>query len=315
MNFQYLFRRCCLIVLTVLTASFVTFLLLELTPGDPAEVIIQKVFVGSEDYRGGAAEKEIIARRLGFDRPLLSQYVQWLSGAMVGNFGVSYRTNENVGKELAMRIKPTLLLGCWAMVLTLVITTIVAVTSSLTRWAPVHWLLNSMVVAGIAVPNFYLGIIFILLFSIHFDLLPVSGYGTPYHFILPVCTLACTISCSTVTIFRDAIVEIQSQMYMITARAKGLSHFQIFRAHVFRNALIPVLPFAALQMGYLFGGVVVVESLFSWPGIGSYLLEAITVRDIPVVLAAICFISLAYTICNFIADVLLCLLDPRVRFT
>ncbi len=314
MSPRYLLQRLCLIVLVVLAATLLTFVLLRLVPGDPAELILRKVFVGTEEYTGGAEEKAIITQRYNMDRPLLVQYAWWLAGVVRCDLGVSYKTNQKVSHELNMRIRPTCYLAVLSLALSLFLTLLVSTTYSLCSSKPVRRLLDGLIIAGIAIPNFYLGILGILVVSVYFNLLPVSGYGTPAHFVLPVCTLSLTMFGYTATILNDSVADIRSRAYMITARAKGLSPLALFRGHVLRNALAPVVPYIALQLGYLLGGVVVVETLFSWPGIGNYLVNAIVTKDLPVIQACIACIALAYALANLAADLLLCLIDPRVRF-
>ncbi len=314
MSPRYLLQRLCLIVLVVLAATLLTFVLLRLVPGDPAELIIQKVFVGTEEYTGGAEEKAIITERYGMDRPLLVQYGRWLAGMVRGDLGVSYKTNQKVSHELNMRLRPTLFLALLSLAVSLVLTFLVSTLYSLCPWQPLRRLLDGVIIASIAMPNFYLGILSILVVSVYFDLLPVSGYGTSAHFILPVFTLSLTMFGYTATILNDSVADIRNRAYMVTARAKGLSPLALLRWHVLRNAVAPVVPYIALQLGYLLGGVVVVEALFSWPGIGNYLVNAIATKDLPVIQACIACIALTYALANLAADVLLCFIDPRVRF-
>jgi ABC-type dipeptide/oligopeptide/nickel transport system permease component len=314
MSPRYLLQRLCLIVLVVLVTTLVTFVLLRLVPGDPAELVIQKVFTGTEEYTGGEAEKAIVTERYGMDKPLLVQYGWWLAGMIRFDLGVSYKTNQKVSHELNMRIRPTLYLAALSLAFSLILTLLISTIYSLCSWKPVLRLLDGLIIASIAMPNFYLGILCVLVFSVYFDLLPVSGYGTPAHFVLPVCTLSLTMFGYTATILNDSVADIRKRAYMVTARAKGLSPMALFRGHVLRNAAAPVVPYVALQLGYLLGGVVVIETMFSWPGIGNYLVNAIATKDLPVIQACIALIALAYALANLVADMLLCLIDPRVRF-
>jgi peptide/nickel transport system permease protein len=175
-------------------------------------------------------------------------------------------------------------------------------------------ILDTGIVTSIAVPNFYLALILMLIFSLKLDLLPISGYGTFSHYVLPVLTLSFTLFGYTTTILNDSVKNIRHQAFILTARSKGLSPVKIFRRHILRNAMVPVVPYIALQLGYMIGGVVIVESLFSWPGMGNYLVESIQTRDVPVIQACIAFIALAFSCANLLADLALWFIDPRIRF-
>lgn len=314
MNFFYLCRRISMLILTMLMATFLTFLLLRLSPGDPAELMIQKVFIGSEEYSGSIEEKTTISKRLQLGSPLIVQYGHWLVGLLRMDLGVSYTTGQRVSHELGLHLWPTLSLALISLGLSLIMTIMVSTIYNLSTWPLVHRFLECAIITSIAVPNFYLGILCILLFSIHFDLLPVSGYGTPAHYVLPVITLAATLFGYTTTLLNDSIKESSSRTYMLTAKAKGLSRMTIFRNHILRNAAAPVVPYVALQLGYLLGGVVVIETLFSWPGIGKYLIDAIGAKDIPVIQACIAAIACGFSLTNLAADLVIWMVDPRVRF-
>jgi peptide/nickel transport system permease protein len=309
----YLLKRLGLMALTLLCATFVTFVMLRMTPGDPAELILQKVFVGTEDYTPDAGAKATIEQRYGLNRPLYLQYGAWLSRAFRGDFGYSFRSGQRVTEEIGLRIRPTLVLSVAALGLSLVLTVIFGALTALARAPLLKAILDTVIVSSIAVPNFYLALILVLVFSVWLNALPVSGYGGPAHFVLPVVTLALTLFGYTTTILNDAVANVREQGFVLTARGKGLGPLTIFRRHVLRNALVPVVPYVALQLGYVLGGVVVVETVFAWPGIGNYLLDSIQTRDVPAIEACIAFIALAFSSANLLADLAVLLLDPRAR--
>jgi peptide/nickel transport system permease protein len=313
MSLFYLLKRLGLMVLTVLCATFLTFVMLRMTPGDPAELILQKVFVGMEDYTADKGAKATIQQRYGLNRPLYVQYGAWLSKAFRGNLGYSFRTGQRVTEEIGLRIRPTLVLSCAALGLSLVLTVIFSALTTLARSPLLKAMLDTIIVSSIAIPNFYLALILVLVFSVWLNALPVSGYGGPSHFVLPVVTLALTLFGYTTTILNNAVANVREQGFILTARGKGLGALSIFRRHVLRNALVPVVPYVALQLGYVLGGVVVVESVFAWPGIGNYLMDSTQTRDVPAVQACIAFIALAFSSANLLADVTVLLLEPRAR--
>jgi peptide/nickel transport system permease protein len=313
MSLFYLLKRLGLTALTVLCATFLTFVMLRMAPGDPAQLILQKVFVGMEDYTADEGAKATIEQRFGLNRPLYLQYGVWLSKALRGDFGYSFRSGQRVTEEIGLRMRPTLILSFAALALSLVLTVIFGALTALVRGRWLKAILDSVIVSSIAVPNFYLALILVLVFSVWLNALPVSGYGDSSHFVLPVVTLALTLFGTTTTILNNAVANVRAQGFVLTARGKGLDPLTIFRRHVLRNALVPVIPYVALQLGYVLGGVVVVETVFAWPGIGYYLLDSIQTRDTPAIQACIAFIALAFSSANLVADFAILLLDPRAR--
>jgi len=310
----YIFKRLGLTLITILSATFLTFVMLRMTPGDPAELILKKVFVGTEDYVADQNAKAEIENRLGLTQPLWRQYYLWLAQAVHGDFGHSFASGQRVNEEILLRIGPTVTLGLLAMGLSLLLTIGLAAMMGRFQTPWLQAVLDTGIVTSIALPNFYLALILMLIFSLHLDLLPISGYGEPAHYVLPVMTLGFTLFGYTTTILNDSVKNIRHQAFILTARSKGLAPAAVFNRHILRNAMIPVVPYVALQLGYMLGGVVIVESIFSWPGVGNYLVQSIQTRDVPVIQACIAFIALAFSCANLLADLALWLIDPRIRF-
>lgn len=313
MPVPYLAKRLGLTMLTVISATFLCFVMLRLVPGDPAELILQKVFVGPEDYMADENAKQTIVSRFELDLPLYQQYGSWLMAALGGDLGYSFRTGQRIRDDIGLRFWPTVSLSLLAMGLSLILTVACAAVAGLMKNPWIKKLIDMMVAASVAVPNFYLAIVLIIVFSVKLDILPVSGYGSPGCFVLPVFTLALTMFGYTTAILNDAIANVRQQEFILSARAKGLTRATVFRRHILRNALVPVAPYVALQLGYVLGGVVVVESVFSWPGIGNYLVTSIQTRDLPAIQACVGFIALAFSLSNLLADGCVKLLDPRAR--
>lgn len=311
----YILKRLGLTCITVLCATFLTFVMLRMTPGDPAEMIVRKVFVGSEDYVVDENVKAVIEERFGLSRPLYRQYYDWLTDALSGDLGYSFSSGERVVDEITLRIGPSVSLSLLGMGLSVILTLLLGTMMGRFQQPWLHAVLDTCIVAGIALPNFYLALILMLFFSLWLDLLPISGYGQPVHYILPVLTLGLTLFGYTTTILNDSVKNIRRQEFLLTARSKGLEPGLILRRHILRNAMIPVVPYIALQLGYMMGGVVIVETIFSWPGLGGYLVESIQTKDVPVIQACIAFIAMAFSGANLAADLGLWLMDPRVRFT
>lgn len=310
----YILKRFGLTCITVLCATFLTFVMLRMTPGDPAELIVRKVFVGSEDYVADESAKAAVEERFGLSRPFYQQYCDWLTHALCGDFGHSFASGERVLDEIALRIGPSASLSLLALTLSILLTLLLGTIMGRFQQPWLQSLLETGIAASIALPNFYLALILMLIFSLRLDLLPISGYGQPIHYVLPVLTLALTLFGYTTTILNDSVKDIRSREFILTARGKGIGPGLILRRHILRNAMIPVVPYIALQLGYMMGGVVIVESIFSWPGLGNYLVESIQTKDVPVIQACITFVALAFSGAGLAADIVLWFMDPRVRF-
>ena len=314
MNIAYLSKRFAMLLLNLLFASFLTFLLLRLTPGDPAEIMVQKIFVGTIEYEASQAELEAVRNEFQLERPILLQYRDWLTNAIGGNLGFSYSSRRSVLSEILLRLPATLTLACCAMILSLILTTALAAVVRLTRSRAVRAAVESMIIFSIAMPNFYLALLLVLMFSVKLDWLPVSGYGGPVYYILPVTVLAFSLFGFSARILNASVDETLSREYIVTARAKGLSKGLILKRHLLRNSLIPVTPYISLQFAHILSGVVIIETLFSFPGLGKYLVESINNRDVPAIEGAVIFAALMFSLANFLGDVMLVLLDPRIRF-
>ena len=277
--------------------------------------MIQKIFIGTLEYDATEAEKAAAREAFDLDKPILVQYGHWLKEACQGNLGVSYNTRTKIGKELGRRLPPTLMLAGLSMLLSLLITFILGAATRLFKSGPVHAIVEGLILFSITMPNFYFALILVLVFSVQLNWLPVSGYGGLTHYILPVFVLAFSIFGFSTRLLNSSMEEILGREYILTARAKGLDAKRVFKKHVLRNAMIPVTPYVAVQFAHLLGGVVIIETIFSFPGIGKYLVDSINTRDIPAVQGAVVFVALMFSLVNILADILIAWLDPRVRFT
>ena len=314
----YILRRLAQAVPIVILTSIVVFLMLHVAPGDPVAVILnaQARAYSAEDF----AEVE---RRLGLDRPLPIQYATWLGDVLRGDFGDSYYMRRDIRGLLAERMRATLLLALGALTFALPIGVGAGIISSLKRGSLLDRFINAVVVAGVAVPTFALGLFLIVIFGVKLSLLPVSGMATfddggfvdrLRHLILPAVSLGVGPAAIIARLTRSAMLEVLNQDYVRTARAKGLRSNIVVRRHAFRNVLIPVITVVGLQVGFLLGGAVLVEVVFSWPGMGQMIVNGIQQRDFPVVQAGVLVVALAFILTNLIVDVLYAVVDPRIRY-
>ncbi len=311
----FIARRLSMSAATVVFATALTFVLVHLSPGDAADIVLRRVFIGDPESVGTASDLAVVADRFGFDNPLLVQYADWAVKALHLDFGLSVITGLPVLDELSMRIGPSLALAFAATALTLLITGLLVAAIRAIPGAATRLAVDAATVVSVSIPHFYLGLVLVLAFSIGLDLLPVSGAGSWQHYVLPVSVLALGQFGALTALMTASLRDAARQPYVDTARGKGLSERHVFRGHVLRNAIIPVIPYAALQLGFLLGGVVVVERVFSMPGLGGYLIDSLDVRDIPAFLATVGLIAAFVSLANLTGDVLLYVLDPRIRFS
>ena len=303
---RYAARRLAQTVPTLLVISVLTFLLVRLIPGDPATLIA-----------GEEATPEVLAglrERLGLDRPLTEQYLIYLRAVVRADLGRSIRSKQPVADELAARIPATLDLALAAGLLFTTLGTGLGVAAAIwrNRW-PDH-VIRVLSLLGVSAPSFWLGVVLILVFSVHLRLLPVAGRGSLAFLVLPAVTVALDGLALLARLVRASLLEVLSHDYVRTARAKGLMEPRVVLHHALRNALIPALTVLGLEFGRLLGGVVVVESVFGWPGFGRLLISAIQTRDYPVVQSAILLFAMALIAVNLVVDLCVGVLDPRVRY-
>jgi peptide/nickel transport system permease protein len=309
-------RRLVWMVPTLLGVSMIVFSMMHLAPGDPAEAILGP--------RGTEELLQQARRDLGLDRPLHVQYGRWVLGAARGDLGESYRLNRPVAPEVLDRFKNSALLAGIAFVVAVVLGALAGSISAVRRGGLIDNALMAITVTGISMPPFYLGMLLIILFSVKLDLLPAGGmYDVRQdpttarllvHLILPTLTLAAVPIAVIARIMRSSMLEVVGQDYIRTARAKGLGDRAVVARHAFRNALIPVVAVVGLQVGYLLSATALVEVVFSWPGLGSLLVQSIVQRDLPLAQGAVLLIAVVYVVVNILTDLIQAWLDPRIHF-
>ena len=300
-------------ILALIGVSIVVFALMHLVPGDPVRVALGTRF-DQELY-------ETLRERMGLDRPLVEQYFSWLGNALTGDLGVSFRNGQPVTKLIIERLPATVTLAFAALFIALLIALPAGITSAVRSGTGLDYTVSAASQVGISLPDFWAGVMYILLFSLALSWLPSSGF-TPIsegffpwlrHLLLPAVTVG-LISGSIITRFvRSAVLEALNQDYILTARAKGLSEWQIVRRHVLPNAWIPIVTVVGLQLGFLLGGVVVTEVIFAWPGLGRLALTAVKDRDFTVMQGAVLYLAFMFLTINLIVDIIYARLDPRVR--
>ena len=302
----FLTRRLLLLVPTLLGVTLATFLMLHLTPGDPVTIMLGE-FASASDVARLRAE-------LGLDRPILVQYLKFLGRAVRGDLGSSIRSRRPVQEEIAERLPPTMVLALAAQVLAVCAGITAGVTAAAARRPSVDSAIVAVTLVGLSMPTFWSGLLLILLFSLTLGWLPITASGGLRALILPAVTLAAPAAAVLARVTRASVLEVLRQDYVRTARAKGVSERLVVYRHALRNALIPVLTVAALQFAGLVAGAVIVESVFSRPGLGRLAVTAILSRDFPLAQGIVLVVASMYVFVNVGVDLVYGVLDPRIRY-
>jgi peptide/nickel transport system permease protein len=302
---RHLLQRFLLTLPALWLVLTLVFLMIHIVPGDPAEQMLGE----------GAAPGELVALRhsLGLDQSLRAQYGHYLAQLAHGDLGQSIKFQAPVRRIIFERYPATLQLAFLALCVCAAIAIPAGVLAANRRGHSADRAVGLFTLFGLAVPNFALGPVLILLFSIELGWLPVSGHGGPLYYILPAATLGAALAAILTRMVRGAMLEELSSDYVRTARAKGLSTRAVLFRHAFRNALIPIITILGLQFGTLLAGTIVTETIFSWPGIGRLTVQAISSRDYPLLQGCILVIAVSYVVVNLLTDLLYSLIDPRVR--
>lgn len=306
---RYLLRRLLYLLPVWLGISFVAFALSNLTPGDPARLMLQRQFA-----RQPTAEEVAQARRdLGLDDPFVVRYVRWLGDAVTGDLGESYRTGEPVLGALLSRFPATLQIALLGVLGAIAVALPLGVLAAVWRNSPVDHVSRVLALLGASMPNYWVAYLLILLFAVQLHVLPVAGRGTWQHLVLPAVTLGLAASASLMRLTRSEMLETLGQDFVRTGRAKGLRPRTVVVGHALRNALIPVVTVAGLRFAGLLGNAVIVETIFAWPGIGWYAYRASTSLDFPAIMGVSMVIALIFVVTNLVVDLLYFVLDPRLR--
>lgn len=303
---SFFLRRLALTAISVFLVVTFIFLLIHLVPGDP---VITMLGEGAEP-----ADVRQLRHSLGLDQPVSVQYVRYLRDLSRGNLGQSLRYQEPVLRVIASRFPATLELTVASLLLAILISIPAGIEAAVKQNTQRDRWIGFLSLLGLSIPNFALGPLLILLFSIQLAWLPVSGRGTWASLVLPAVTLGLGLAAVTTRMVRAAMIEELREEYLKTARAKGLSRSRILFKHALKNSLIPIVTVVGLQFGNLLAGTFVTESIFSWPGIGRLTLQAIQFRDYPLVQGCILTIALTYIVVNVLTDLAYSWIDPRIRF-
>jgi peptide/nickel transport system permease protein len=304
--FHFLIRRLVLTIPVLLGVATLVFSLVHLVPGDPVQAML-----------GESASPQDVAElrgRLGLDRPLYEQYTGFLKGLATGNLGRSLRTNQPVVAAIAERLPATLELAFAAMLVATIVAIPLGIVAAAGAGTRVDHAATTLALVGISVPNFWLGPLLAIVFSVTLGWLPVSGRGTLAHLVLPAVTLGAPLAAVLARMTRASVIEELRELYVLAARARGVSRAAAVLRHAFRNSLIPIVTVLGLQFGAVLTGAVITETIFAWPGVGRLLIQSISFRDYPLVQGCILLIAITYVTMNLLTDLAYGLLDPRIRY-
>lgn len=307
----YLVRRLLVLPPLLVGISLISFLLLNFAPGDAAEITLRRQNGGVTPPREVV---EQMRRELGLDAPLPVRYARWLSRAVRGDLGDSYRSGDSIAAEMARRLPATLLLAAASLVIALLAGIPLGVLAALRRGSWVDAVTRLLALLGAAVPSYLLALLLMLFFAVKLNWLPAIGYGSPKNLVLPALALSFAVTAQLMRLTRAAMLEAQGQDYMRTARAKGLSESTVIWRHALKNAMLPVITVVGTSAGHLLGGAVIIETIFGWPGVGQFVVAGISQRDYPVVQGFVLYIAIIFLMVNLAVDLTYRWLDPRLHF-
>ena len=302
---KYMLRRILQMIPVLLIITVITFLFVNLS-GDPVAMMLPP----EATYE----DRQIMREALGLNEPLYVQYGIFISNAIHGDFGESFRYGTPAMGVVLEKIPATLELASVSLLCSILVALPLGILSARTKDSPLDVLVSGLASLGRSMPSFWVGIMLILLFGVTLKVLPVSGRGTWRHLVLPCLTLTINTSTQIVPLVRSGMLEIMQQDYIRTARSKGLTNRVVTVKHAFKNALVPVVTIVALQIPNLVGGALITETVFAWPGLGQLVVQSINSIDMSVVQACVVVIALVTMVANLIADLVYCLIDPRIRY-
>lgn len=303
---RFLGKRLLQIIPILLLVTIFIFLFVHMIPGDPARL------VAGEDAT--IEDVELVRKELGLDKPIVEQYVTYMTNLFKGDLGKSLKTNREVSYEIGERFMPTFWLTVWSMSWAVIVGLVIGVISATKRNKWQDYLGMFGAVSGLSVPSFWLGLVLIQIFAVQLGWLPSGGMESWKSYILPSFTLGTGVAAVVARFTRSSLMDVMKEDYIRTGRSKGLNERRITWGHGLRNAMIPVVTMTGLQFGFLLGGSVVIESVFSWPGLGKLLIDSVAYRDYPVIQAEMLIFALEFILINLVVDLLYGILNPQIRY-
>ncbi|KGG80390.1 nickel ABC transporter permease [Caloranaerobacter azorensis] len=302
---KYILHRLLLLIPVILGVTFIVYSIMYLTPGDPAQIILGE---------SAPPEKvEQLREEMGLNDPFIVQYFRFIKNGLKGDFGRSYSTRRPVFEEIFARFPATLKLTIAGVLVAIIIGIPVGIISATKQYSLFDNVSMIGALLGVSMPNFWFGLMLVLVFSVTLKWLPSGGDNGLSSLVLPAITLGTSAAALITRMTRSSMLEVIRQDYIRTARAKGVLEKKVINKHALKNALIPIITVVGLQFGYLLGGAVLTETVFSWPGVGRLLVDAIRQKDTPMVLASVVFVSVTFSFVNLMVDILYAYVDPRIK--
>lgn len=302
----YILKRLLLLVPTVIGVVTLVFLLIHIIPGDPVEVMLGET--------AQQMDKDKLRTDLGLDKPISIQYIDFMKGVFTFNLGESYFYKKSVIEIIAERVPATVQLALVAMLVAILIAIPIGVASAMKKNSYIDSTSMFLSLLGVSMPNFWLGPILIIIFSIHISIFPVSGKDGFLSIVLPAITLGTSLAAMLSRMTRSSMLDVIREDYLVAVRAKGAPTSVVIAKHALKNALIPVITIIGLQFGALLSGAIITENVFSWPGLGTLFINSLQTRDYPLVQACVLFFSFSYVIINLMTDLVYAVVDPRIRY-
>lgn len=308
--YKFVLKRLIMMIPVLVGVTFVVFFILALTPGDPAKMIL-----------GEQATQESITQlraEMGLDDPVILRYVRYMGGVLRGDWGRSYKNNLDVAQQVLSRFPNTMLLAVAAMLVAVLVGIPIGIVSARKQYTWIDNIVTTLGLVGVAMPIFWMGLLLVILFALNLKWLPSSGMGegaVPLlrSLILPAITLGTSSAATILRMTRSSMLEVIRQDYIDTVRAKGLKESKVVTRHMLKNALVPIITVVGLQFGHLLGGAALTETIFSWPGLGRFMVDSIKSKDMPLVLGSVFFLAVVYSVVNLLVDILYAYVDPRIK--
>jgi ABC-type dipeptide/oligopeptide/nickel transport system permease component len=303
---RFLARRLLLTIPVLIGVATLVFSLIHLIPGDPVQAMLGE--------SASPRDVAVLRERLGLNRPLYVQYVAFMKGALTGDLGTSLRTNQPVTAAIAERMPATIELALASMIVAILIAVPLGIVAAVWAGTGIDHAATTLALVGISMPTFWLGPLLAIVFSVSLGWFPVSGRGSLAHLVLPAITLGAPLAAVLARMTRASVLEELRELYVLAARARGVSRARAVLKHAFRNSLIPIVTVLGLQFGAVLTGAVITETIFAWPGVGRLLIQSISARDYPAVQGCILLIAITYVSMNLLVDLAYGFLDPRIRY-
>lgn len=302
---KYIIKRLLMLIPVMFGISFILYSIMTLTPGDPARLLL-----------GDSATEEsveMLREELGLNKGFLEGYVDYLADAAHGDFGISYRSKEPVYNEVFARFPNTLKLASSAILISIIVGVSVGIIQAVRQYSLLDNIISALTLVCTSMPDFWFGLILIIVFAVNLKILPASGSSRWYNYILPAITASMGYTAGTIRLTRSSMLEVIRSDYVRTARAKGAPEKDVIYKHALKNALLPVVTLIGINLGWQLGGTIIVEQIFAIPGIGTLMIGAVRSKDTPLLMASVLFVALLASVINLVTDILYAYIDPRIK--